>query len=213
MSQFQFSVCGICKQEIDLASKQNGIVNCNECDSPYHNSHLEIWLRLDSDCPVCRKDMQKLAFVNYSIKYERIDVSGDLYRQLEEIFPKGIPKPILEKYIREFPEGIPADRFVEIKEQHSSNKKKPLRKNISYEPSEFEKSLDRMSNQISYFIAISILIFGALYLLFFTLQWNWSFADEIKFVVFWRVFIPFSIVVSYSIVKIWGTPYDDVEYK
>jgi hypothetical protein len=124
VSTSQLIVCGICKQNIESESKENSLINCIECDAPYHRNHLKIWLQIEQDCPVCRKDLQKLAFVNFSIKYDQIEVSGELYNQLEEIFPRGIPKPIFEKYIQEYPNGIPQDEFTKIKDKHQGKKLK-----------------------------------------------------------------------------------------
>ena len=116
---------------------------------------------MDQDCPVCRENIQKLAFVEFAIKHDKLDTSGELYRQLEEIFPKGIPKPIFEWYIDKFPQGIPDDNFLELKRKHNRKKFEEVKiKKMEKHNAETAKQLEELTNWI---LIISLIIFFALY--------------------------------------------------
>lgn len=128
MLDAQLKYCSICKQSVENPELNiepyisDKISQCFNCGSLYHSRHLEIWLRMDKDCPTCRNDLQKLAFIQFAIEIQQYDVSSELYQQLSKLFPRGIPKGILNKYIQKFPQGIPKDEFAVITEKHSKSR-------------------------------------------------------------------------------------------
>jgi hypothetical protein len=59
-----------------------------------------------------------------------VDVSPQLYGQLVEIFPRGIPKPIFEKYLQNYPAGIPEVDFIKLKDIHLTSRLSSLNEDL-----------------------------------------------------------------------------------
>ncbi|MHA2101480.1 MAG: hypothetical protein ACW99A_22725, partial [Candidatus Kariarchaeaceae archaeon] len=161
MSVSQLAICGICKQDVVETTIDENLINCNMCKASYHKNHLQIWLQIEKDCPVCREDIQKLAFVEFAIKHKKFNTTGELYNQLEDIFPKGIPKPLFEWFIQKFPKGIPNENFLELKRKHNRKKFEEVKlKKRDKDNLETTKQLEELTNWI---LIISLIIFFALY--------------------------------------------------
>ncbi len=64
--------CCICRQRI---TKQEEAIKCPHCKNEYHHKHLNIWLRIKQNCPICQVSLKITSMKNRTLTKKRLPKS------------------------------------------------------------------------------------------------------------------------------------------
>lgn len=83
-------VCGICTDDFAITEQGDpaGIANCSHW---FHMGCLEKWLKLKTNCPVCRKDVDEVLWANQP--EPKVEQYPDMFQPGDEVFRPTPQKP------------------------------------------------------------------------------------------------------------------------